>query len=103
VPSNVGFSLNNTHATFFVVIGPLSGENDMLILAVKSLLLLVTATVICSIGGRAFAAEDCPKEKRKVCIQETVAGHTFKHPALTNECLAAKFGGKILNEGDCPH
>jgi hypothetical protein len=55
------------------------------------------------IGGRAMAADDCPKEKRKVCIQETVAGHTFKHPAYTNECLAAKFGGKVMNDGDCPH
>ena len=88
---------------FFDVSRPVIWKSDMRILAVKSLLLLVTATVTCSICGRAFAAEDCPKEKRKVCIEETVAGHTFKHPALTNECLAAKFGGKILNEGDCPH
>jgi hypothetical protein len=96
-------SLSTRIVLFYGVYGPLSGENDMRS-AVKSLLLLVTATVICTfIGGRAFAAEDCPKERRKVCIQETVDGHTFKHPAYTNECLAARFGGKILNEGDCPH
>jgi hypothetical protein len=51
---------------------------------------------------RAIAA-DCPTEKRKVCIQETIAGHTFKHEATTNECLMAKWSSdaKILNDGDC--
>jgi hypothetical protein len=71
---------------------------------ISSLLTLVTVTAISvSIAGRVFAAEDCQKERRKVCIQETLGGHTFKHPAYTNECLAARFGGKISNEGDCPH
>ena len=78
----------------------------MRILRMTSLLALlaaIAATMIAApFGGRAWA-EDCPKEKKNVCIQETKAGHTFKHPAYTNECLAAKFGGKILNEGDCPH
>ena len=64
----------------------------------------VAATVICTaIGGRAFAADPCPTEKRKVCIVETLGGHTIKHLAYTNECLAAKFGAKVLNDGDCPH
>jgi hypothetical protein len=70
----------------------------------SSLLVLVTVSAISvSLDGPAFAAQDCPKEKRTVCVEETIVGHTFKHPALTNECLAAKFGGKIRNEGDCPH
>jgi hypothetical protein len=44
-----------------------------------------------------------PNRKRKLCIQETVAGHTFKHDATTNECLMAKWSSdaKILNEGAC--
>lgn len=67
-----------------------------------TLLSLLAASATAAISARAFA-EDCPKETRKVCVEETIAGHTFKHPATTNECLAAKFGGKILNDGDCPH
>jgi hypothetical protein len=76
----------------------------MRILARTSLLVLsaaITATTTI-IPIRAIAA-DCPTEKRKVCIQETIAGHTFKHEATTNECLMAKWSSdaKILNDGDC--
>ncbi|HEY1983143.1 MAG TPA: hypothetical protein VGH13_23930 [Xanthobacteraceae bacterium] len=62
---------------------------------------VITATVTIA-PIRAIAA-DCPTEKRKLCIQETVAGHTFKHEATTNECLMAKWSSdaKILNEGGC--
>jgi hypothetical protein len=62
---------------------------------------VITATVTI-VPIRAIAA-DCPTEKRKLCIQETVAGHTFKHDATTNECLMAKWSSdaKILNEGAC--
>ena len=75
-----------------------SGLTPRLVLAA------LVATVVCGpTGSHVFAAEDCPKEKRRVCIEETLGGHTFKHPAYTNECLAAKFGGKIVNEGDCAH
>jgi hypothetical protein len=77
----------------------------MRIVRTSAVLVLVAmaATVISAAAGRALAENDCPKEKRKVCIQETLGGHTIKHPAYTNECLAAKFGGKVLNDGDCPH
>ena len=68
-----------------------------------SFLVAFAGTLIAtSISSRALA-EGCPKERRKVCIEETLGGHTLKHSAFTNECLAAKFGGKILNEGDCSH
>jgi hypothetical protein len=83
------------------------GSKEMRIPGKTSLLAVlaaVAATVIFTpFGGRAFAADPCPTEKRKVCIVETLGGHTIKHPAYTNECLAAKFGAKVLNEGDCPH
>jgi hypothetical protein len=72
----------------------------------KTSLLAVSAAVAATVifapfGGCAFAADPCPTEKRKVCIEETLYGHTFKHPAYTNECLATKFGAKILYDGDC--
>ncbi len=68
-------------------------------LFVLSAAVAATATVV---PTRVFAA-DCPTEKRKVCVQETIAGHTFKHEATTNECLIAKWSSdaKILNDGDC--
>jgi len=74
----------------------------------KTLLLSGVAVILIAVNfavgeERATAPQDCPKEKKKVCIEETVAGHTVKHPAYTNECLAAKFGAKVLNDGDCPH
>jgi hypothetical protein len=76
----------------------------MRILGMTSLLALsaaITATVT-MVPIRSIAA-DCPTEKRQVCIQETIAGHTLKHEATTKECLIAKWGSdaKILNEGDC--
>lgn len=77
----------------------ISGLTSLLALSTA----VVAATISVSIVSRAFAADDCPTEKRKVCVEETIAGHTFKHPAMTNECLAKKFGGTIVNEGDCPH
>ena len=70
-----------------------------------AVLAAIAATVLCApLGGRAFAADDCPTVKRKVCVQETIAGHSFKHEATTNECLIAKWttDAKILNDGDCP-
>jgi hypothetical protein len=80
---------------------------EMHILGKMSLLAalaVATATVIFApFGGHAFAADVCPTEKRKVCIEETLGGHTFQHPAYTNECLAAKFGAKVINDGDCKH
>jgi hypothetical protein len=62
----------------------------------------IVALVIVVPFGRAFA-DDCPTEKRKVCVQETIAGHTFTHEANTNECLVAKWSSsaKILHDGDC--
>jgi hypothetical protein len=71
----------------------------------RTSLLALSAAIAASVTIvpiRAIAA-DCPTEKRKLCIQETVAGHTFKHEATTNECLMAKWSSdaKILNEGDC--
>jgi hypothetical protein len=62
----------------------------------------IVALVIAVPFGGAFA-DDCPTAKRKVCVQETIAGHTFTHEATTNECLIAKWSSsaKILNDGDC--
>jgi hypothetical protein len=82
------------------------GGKEMQILGKTSLLALAAAAVpgiFALFGSHAFAADVCPTEKRKVCIEETLGGHTFQHPAYTNECLAAKFGAKILNDGDCKH
>lgn len=69
--------------------------------ALFALSVAIAATVT-AVPTRAFAA-DCPSEKRKVCVQETIAGHTFKHEATTNECLIAKWSSdaKILNDGNC--
>ena len=71
----------------------------------RGLLLVLSAvitTTVTVVPIRAIAA-DCPTEKRKLCIQETVAGHTFKHEATTNECLMTKWSSdaKIINEGGC--
>jgi hypothetical protein len=72
--------------------------------SLRAVLAAITATVIFApFVGRAFASDACPTEKRKVCIVETLGGHTIKHLAYTNECLAAKFGAKVLNDGDCAH
>ena len=76
----------------------------MRIRGVTSLLVLsaAMAATVSTMPGRALA-DDCPVDKRKVCVQETIAGHTFTHEARTNECLVAKWTSKakILNDGDC--
>ena len=42
-----------------------------------------TKLIVAHVSDRgAFAAQHCPKEKRTVCVEETIVGHTFKHPAL---------------------
>ena len=60
------------------------------------------AATVLTMPGPALA-DDCPVEKRKVCVQETIAGQTFTHEARTNECLVAKWTSKakILNDGAC--